>query len=161
MGTLQMQQVRARRGEESPEGAQLVSGGAEIQSRLAELCSQLRTGTEVDRCSRRSHGRGVSPRPCRHQGWLPRGAATCIGCKGQIRIIWNEHRGGFQEVHAKRAAGVLGAFRRQPAVHRGCTVGRAVEWPEMTQKVGVGTSKSHCWLLLELFFPRLQMQPEG
>ena len=123
MGTLQMEQVRDRRGEESPEGTQLVSGGAEIQSRLAELCSQLRTGTEVDRCSRRSHGRGVSPRPSRHQGWLPRGAATCIGCKGQIRIIWNEHGGGFQEVHAKRAAGVLGAFWRQPVVHRGCTVG--------------------------------------
>lgn len=135
-------------------GTQLVSGGTESQSHPAELRSPLHMRMEAGRCSRRSHGRGVSPGLTGNQGWLPRetGTGTVVKSKQELSGMSRE---ADSECYTQSVQ-----TERQPVVPRDRTTGRAVQRPGWHRREEWGPP-SYVGGLSWNFSPRLQIPPGG
>lgn len=102
---------------------------------------------ERDRCSRRTPGSAALPRLFGGQGWQLRRASACMMSQGQTRVSWIEEGGSFQEAYQSTPGAPLETVSDSPRLDRRIY---GEEWPEVTQKVGVRTFKSHGWLSSEL-----------
>lgn len=102
---------------------------------------------ERDRCPRRTPRSAVLPRPSGGQGWQLRRAGACMMSQGWTRVNWTEEGGSFQEVCQSMPGAPLETVSGSPRLDRRMY---GKEWPEVIQKVGVRTSKSHGWLSSEL-----------